>query len=87
MNEEQALDGFAALSQPTRLRIVRMLVTAGANGLAAGAIASALDGSAESRVSFHLSHLEKAGLVVSRGKADPSSTVRSSRPSRTSSPS
>jgi len=48
------------------LRIVRMLVTAGADGLAAGAIASALDGSAASRVSFHLSNLEKAGLVVSR---------------------
>lgn len=54
MDELQALGGFAALSQETRLRIVRMLVKAGAEGMAAGAIAEALDGSAASRVSFHL---------------------------------
>lgn len=66
MNEANALVAFAALSQETRLRIVRMLVTAGANGMAAGAIAAALGGAAASRVSFHLSHLEHAGLIVRR---------------------
>ncbi len=66
MNEQQALDGFGALSQETRLRIVRLLVKAGADGMAAGAIADALDGAAASRVSFHLNHLEQAGLVTSR---------------------
>lgn len=66
MNENRALAAFGALSQGTRLRIVRLLVTAGADGMAAGAIATALDGSAASKVSFHLTHLEHAGLIVSR---------------------
>jgi len=66
VNETQALDAFAALAQETRLRIVRLLVTAGPDGLAAGAIGQAMDGASSSRMSFHLSHLEHAGLVVSR---------------------
>ncbi|MDR0458410.1 MAG: metalloregulator ArsR/SmtB family transcription factor [Burkholderiaceae bacterium] len=68
MNESQALNAFAALSQETRLRIVRLLVTAGPDGLSAGAIGKTLDGdgASSSRMSFHLSHLEHAGLVVSR---------------------
>ncbi|CAH1656882.1 Transcriptional regulator, ArsR family [Chelatococcus asaccharovorans] len=66
MDEKQALDAFAALSQETRLRIVRLLVTAGPEGLPAGAIGEAMDGATSSRISFHLSHLEHAGLVVSR---------------------
>lgn len=65
MNERQALAGFAALSQETRLRIVRLLVTAGPQGMAAGAIGEAM-GASSSRMSFHLSHLERAGLVGSR---------------------
>ncbi len=66
MNEKQALDAFAALSQETRLRIVRLLVTAGPEGMAAGAIGEAMDGASSSRMSFHLNHLEHAGLVESR---------------------
>jgi ArsR family transcriptional regulator len=66
MEESGALDAFAALSQETRLRIVRLLVTAGPNGLAAGAIGAAMGGAASSRMSFHLGHLEQAGLVRSR---------------------
>ncbi|MEZ2220787.1 ArsR/SmtB family transcription factor [Rhizobium sp. RCC_161_2] len=66
MNDKQALDAFAALSQETRLRIVRLLVTAGPEGLPAGAIGEAMDGASSSRMSFHLSHLEHAGLVESR---------------------
>ena len=66
MNEKFALSAFAAISQETRLRIVRQLVVAGADGMAAGAIAEALGGAAPSRVSFHLSQLEHAGLVESR---------------------
>ncbi|MFC5386574.1 ArsR/SmtB family transcription factor [Aquamicrobium segne] len=65
MNEQQALTAFAALSQETRLRIVRLLVTAGPDGMAAGAIGEAMDASS-SRMSFHLSHLEHAGLIGSR---------------------
>lgn len=66
MNEPQALSAFAALSQETRLRIVRLLVQAGPEGLAAGAIGEAMGGASSSRMSFHLSHLEHAGLVRSR---------------------
>lgn len=66
MNENRALDAFAALSQETRLRIVRLLVTAGPEGLSAGAIGEAMDSASSSRMSFHLGHLEQAGLVESR---------------------
>ncbi len=66
MHEKQALYAFAALSQETRLRIVRLLVTAGPEGMSAGAIGEAMDGASSSRMSFHLSHLEQAGLVESR---------------------
>lgn len=62
MQEKHALEAFAALSQETRLRIVRLLVTAGPDGLSAGAIGEAM-GASSSRTSFHLSHLKKSGLV------------------------
>lgn len=65
MNERQALGAFAALSQETRLRVVRMLVTAGPDGMAAGAIAEAI-GISTSNLSFHLKELEHAGLLSSR---------------------
>lgn len=68
MLEKNALNAFAALSQETRLRIVRLLVVAGAEGMASGQIAEALDGASPSRISFHLSHLENAGLIFSRRK-------------------
>ncbi len=68
MREKQALDAFAALSQETRLRIVRLLVEAGPDGMPAGAIGEAVKASS-SNVSFHLSHLERAGLIESRREA------------------
>lgn len=66
MDENSALLGFAALSHKDRLRIVRMLVVAGVEGMAAGAIAAALNDALPSRVSFHLKELEHAGLVGRR---------------------
>lgn len=68
MDERQALIVFAALSQETRLRILRMLVVAGPEGLAAGAIAEKVEASA-SNVSFHLKELERGGLVTARRDA------------------
>ena len=65
MEERQALSAFAALSQETRLRILRHLVRAGPDGLAAGTIAELVDVSA-SNVSFHLKELERAGLASPR---------------------
>lgn len=68
MNERQALTAFAALAQETRLRIVRLLVKAGQDGMAAGAIAEDVDVS-PSNVSFHLKDLEHAGMISSRREA------------------
>lgn len=65
MEERQALLAFSALSQETRLRILRLLVVAGPDGLPAGAIAERVEVSA-SNVSFHLKELEHARLVSAR---------------------
>ena len=65
MNESQALLSFAALSQETRLAMVRLLVRAGPDGLAAGALADGV-GVSPSNLSFHLKELEHAGLIASR---------------------
>jgi len=65
LDEPQALDAFGALSQETRLRMVRVLVQAGPEGLSAGAVGDAV-GASSSGASFHLSHLERAGLISSR---------------------
>jgi DNA-binding transcriptional ArsR family regulator len=68
MDEQQALDAFGALSQETRLQMVRALVKAGPEGLPAGAVADSV-GASSSSASFHLAHLERAGLVQSRREA------------------
>ncbi|MDK1373468.1 MULTISPECIES: metalloregulator ArsR/SmtB family transcription factor [unclassified Sinorhizobium] len=68
MEERQALMSFAALSQETRLGIVRTLVVAGPAGMAAGAIAETM-GVSPSNVSFHLKELERAGLIAQRREA------------------
>jgi ArsR family transcriptional regulator len=62
MNTENALCAFSALSQETRLRIFRLLVEYGAAGAAAGTLGARLDIPANT-LSFHLSHLARAGLV------------------------
>jgi len=63
MDQRQALIAFGALSQETRLHIIRMLVVAGPDGLAAGAIAEKAEVS-PSNVSFHLKELERSGLIA-----------------------
>jgi DNA-binding transcriptional ArsR family regulator len=68
MNEKQALYAFMALSQETRLAVVRALVKQGPEGMPAGAIADAV-GVSPSNLSFHLSHLERAGLIESKREA------------------
>jgi ArsR family transcriptional regulator, arsenate/arsenite/antimonite-responsive transcriptional repressor len=65
MDETQALTALSALSQETRLRIIRLLVTAGPEGVSAGAIGDQL-GASSSRLSFHLAQLDHAGLIQSR---------------------
>jgi DNA-binding transcriptional ArsR family regulator len=53
---------LGALAQEHRLALFRLLVQAGEDGLAAGAIAAAL-GIPGSSLSFHLAQLARAGLV------------------------
>lgn len=64
MEAKDAAAGFAVLAQETRLRLVRLLASRGASGLAAGEVAAALD-VAPSTLSFHLAALEQAGLLRS----------------------
>jgi DNA-binding transcriptional ArsR family regulator len=65
MEECNALEAFAALSQGTRLSVFRALVQAGPDGMAAGALADLVAVPA-STLSAHLKTLEHAGLVTSR---------------------
>ena len=60
-----ASKAFGALSQETRLAAFRLLVRCGAEGMAAGEIARALD-IPHNTLSTHLSTLAHAGLVASR---------------------
>ncbi|MBE0554367.1 MAG: winged helix-turn-helix transcriptional regulator [Rhodobacteraceae bacterium] len=65
MEQSKALTALQALANEDRLALVRQLMPAGEQGLAAGEIGRAL-GLAASRLSFHLAQLEQAGLVRSR---------------------
>ena len=65
MEPNDAIESLQALAQETRLAAFRLLVEAGPRGVAAGGISGAL-GVAPSSLSFHLSYLVHAGLVVSR---------------------
>ena len=65
MNEKQALAAFGALSQATRLQMMRALVVAGPDGLPAGSVGDEV-GASSSSTSFHLANLEQAGLINSR---------------------
>jgi len=55
---------LGALSQEMRLHIIRYLIDRGDNGASAGEIAEKMDAIA-SKASFHLSALERAGLISS----------------------
>ena len=65
MNRADALTALQALANDARLDLVRLLMPAGRDGLAAGEIGRAL-GLSASRLSFHLSALEQAGLIGAR---------------------
>ena len=58
----RALAGLAALGQPIRLAVFRLLVRQEPDGLAAGAIAAAV-GAPHNSLSTHLAILARAGLV------------------------
>lgn len=62
METSTAVTALGALAQEHRLGLFRLLVQAGPEGLAAGAIAEAL-GIPSSSLSFHLAQLQHAGLI------------------------
>ncbi len=65
MQAEIVIRALGALAQEHRLATFRLLVQAGADGMAAGALAEAL-GLPASSMSFHLAQLSHAGLVTQR---------------------
>ena len=67
MKAASAIDALAALAQEHRLALFRLLVQAGEDGLAAGAIADSL-GVPNSSLSFHLAQLHRAGLIAQERK-------------------
>ncbi len=65
MDTQAALIAFDALSQETRLLVFRLLVECGTEGSPAGKIGEKL-GIPHNTLSFHLSHMSNANLVLSR---------------------
>ncbi len=65
MDIQSALIAFDALSQETRLRVFRLLVEQGEDGMPAGNISTALD-MPHNTLSFHLNHMSNANLILSR---------------------
>ena len=65
MYADAAINALGALAQEHRLALFRLLVQAGPDGMAAGALAEALS-VPNSSLSFHLAHLNRAGLIEQR---------------------
>jgi DNA-binding transcriptional ArsR family regulator len=72
MSAPHALAALAALGQPTRLEIFRLLMRAEPDGLAAGAIAETI-GCPHNTLSSHIGILARSGLV--RGTRDGRSII------------
>jgi ArsR family transcriptional regulator len=65
MKLDQAANILAKIGNPTRLRIVRLLVRAGDEGLAVGQIQKQLD-IPGSTLTHHIAHLKSAGVISQR---------------------
>ncbi len=63
MDISDAVTAFEALSQETRLRVFRLLVEQGRDGAPAGILSETL-GIPHNTLSFHLSRMSHAGLVL-----------------------
>ncbi|MEH0164870.1 ArsR/SmtB family transcription factor [Roseateles microcysteis] len=63
MEEQHIIRSLAALAQTHRLKVFRLLVVAGQQGLTPGALAEALELPAAT-LSFHLKEMTHAGLVT-----------------------
>ena len=65
MTPQEAVQALGALAHEHRLAVYRMLVEQGPDGLPAGLIAERL-GIPPSSLTFHLQHLQRAGLIAQR---------------------
>src|SRR6201998_2105934 len=65
METSDAVAALAALAQDNRLDVFRLLIQAGADGMAAGQVAEKL-GLAPNTLTFHFDRLRAAGLVTVR---------------------
>ena len=65
MIDTDALAALSALAHECRLQVFRLLVRRSPEGVSAGDIAAHIQ-LAPSSLSFHLGHLERAGLITSR---------------------
>lgn len=63
LTEAEAADGFAALGNRARLRLLRLLVRAGDQGVTVGEVGRRMDMPA-STLAHHLAVLVRAGLVI-----------------------
>ena len=65
MESFEAIEALGALAHETRLEVFRLLVRQGPEGLAVGQIAGHVT-IPPATLSFHLAHLQRAGLLTSR---------------------
>ncbi len=65
MEDQEAISALGALAQEDRLAAFRLLMKKGPDGLPSGAVAEKLDVQ-PTRMSFHLTSLERAGLLTTR---------------------
>ena len=65
MTLDDAANVLAKMGNPTRLKIVRLLVRAGDDGLAVGQIQKQLD-IPGSTLTHHIAHLKSAGVIQQR---------------------
>ena len=62
MKDQEAIEALSALAHPTRLRVFKLLVQMGAQGVPAGDIARQM-GVPATTMSTHLGILSRAGLI------------------------
>lgn len=65
MELKTAIGAFASLAQETRLQVFKLLLEYGETGTPAGTLSERL-GIPQNTMSFHLSHLNRAGLLNSK---------------------
>jgi DNA-binding transcriptional ArsR family regulator len=65
MEMHEATEAFSSLSQETRLKVFKLLLEYGRDGIVPSKIAEELE-MPPNTLSFHLSHMSRAGLVTSK---------------------